>query len=613
MKRMSCICLSLVMVMSVFIALSISATASKVKLNKKSVTLTISLKNGKTVYGTTNLKIQTVKGIKITKVTYKSANSKIVSVSKKGKLTAKKKGSTKVTAKVKYKYKKRNYSNTLTCKIKVQDIRNKSKTTPKVTSTITPKVHENSSSAVQSATEPTIPTASSTQSEKESTMTEPTIPIASSTQLEKENTAEITATEPYTQKINSHKTAGIISGPVFMFVSGHSEEKPNGELNIICEVNARAFYEDTILNISGWTTKFDIPGNGTYAVCITSNEFRLKNITQLDENDFAVARVYANTVYPVEDNIFANSIPISGLVQREGVKFTINNRKIINYDIEPIVSGEFIDDFGYFYNFKDVWKRNTSWISYKDKQGRILTNSNTVSNNQTDISGKSILCIGDSVTKRGWFQDRIKTYVPDINFIGTQKTYFSTVPCEGYSGRTAKNVLASKTVLLNDNTTTIANPFWNPLSDTIDFSYYCETQNVHPDYIILEFGLNETNANDYAVSMRNFIKSVKDFDSNIKIYVLQPFNAVREIGSGNATTGMQRSVCDKCVLESYTFEDCTLIPAWFIMVDDYDYSLSEKNYGYGDISVIQASDGVHPSEKIGFAKLGDFIYNYLGY
>ena len=81
-------------------------------------------------YGTSTISIKTSKGVKIKKVTYKSKNKKIATVSKKGKVTAKKKGSTQIIATVKYTYKKKTYTKKLTYKVKV--------TTKKVTVTPTP-------------------------------------------------------------------------------------------------------------------------------------------------------------------------------------------------------------------------------------------------------------------------------------------------------------------------------------------------------------------------------------------------------------------------------------------------------------------------------------------
>ena len=81
---------------------SMPANAARVKLNKKSLSLTV----GKTY----KLK---VKGTK-KKVKWNSSNKKVVTVSKKGKVTAKKAGKATITAKIgKKKYK---------CKVTVNEV-----------------------------------------------------------------------------------------------------------------------------------------------------------------------------------------------------------------------------------------------------------------------------------------------------------------------------------------------------------------------------------------------------------------------------------------------------------------------------------------------------------
>lgn len=92
MKKFICILISAIMVASVFTALPLSAAAAtrRVSLKKSSATLKLTKKNGKTVRGTTTIKVNKLKGVSIKKVTYRSSNSKIAAVNKNGKVTARK-------------------------------------------------------------------------------------------------------------------------------------------------------------------------------------------------------------------------------------------------------------------------------------------------------------------------------------------------------------------------------------------------------------------------------------------------------------------------------------------------------------------------------------------
>ncbi len=108
--------------------LTLSAQAAKqksaVSLNKKSLTLSI-VKNGKSyTYGTAALKVNKLKGVKLKSKNFTSANKKVASVTKSGKIKAKKSGSTKIKAIIKYIYKKKTKTSTLSCAIKVKSYTN---------------------------------------------------------------------------------------------------------------------------------------------------------------------------------------------------------------------------------------------------------------------------------------------------------------------------------------------------------------------------------------------------------------------------------------------------------------------------------------------------------
>lgn len=99
-----------------------SAAAKPVKLAKKSVTLKITKKDGKTSYGKTRIKLKTAKGVKIKSTKYKVKNKKIAKVSKKGVVTAKKKGKTKIKATVKYVYKNKKHTKKFNFTVKVKTV-----------------------------------------------------------------------------------------------------------------------------------------------------------------------------------------------------------------------------------------------------------------------------------------------------------------------------------------------------------------------------------------------------------------------------------------------------------------------------------------------------------
>ena len=125
MKKFISILISAVMVASIFTSLPVNTFAAKkkaqrVSLKKKSVTIKIIESENNIAYGITSVKIKKAKGVTIKKITYKSTNKKIAKVNKKGVVTAVKKGTAKIKAIVKYRFKKRNYTKKLTLKVKVK-------------------------------------------------------------------------------------------------------------------------------------------------------------------------------------------------------------------------------------------------------------------------------------------------------------------------------------------------------------------------------------------------------------------------------------------------------------------------------------------------------------
>lgn len=395
----------------------------------------------------------------------------------------------------------------------------------------------------------------------------------------------------------------LIQGNIFIYIA-------NAQINIECSSTARSIANGKFGTIQNTKTQFEKPTSGTFYICLGQNGFYLRNATFLTSVDYPIAYYYSDTIFSYgSDSVICNTIPLTDWYQRDGVPIYINNKKL-NFTLDYRINKPYVDDFGYFYRLNNGFNYNGNPFYFANNAGVNLITDSIVKKNTTSIANKKILTVGDSVTRRGWYQQQIKNHVPTVEFLGTQTSYYNNIQCEGYSGLKAENVLKDATLKLT-NGTTIANPFYNPATKKVDFEYYCTTNNIHPDYVVIEFGLNETSSKNYNTYMRNFISSVKAYDSSIVIYVVQPFGE-SDTGAPNKKTANHRKTMKECVLESYKFEDCVKIPCYFIMVDEYDYDYTDVDYGYGDATVHIASDGVHPKEQTGFAKLGDMIYNWLG-
>ena len=211
MKKLISIILAALMAASVFAALpSAAAAASKpsVKLSKTSAVLKIYKKNGKTVYGSTKIKLLKSKGVTLLKVSYKSSNSK-VSVKKSGTVTAKKAGKSNIAVKVKYSYfkkkagrkaKKVTCSESLTFKVTVKDTRKKNPAVPETTETPTqPSSQETESAAQYIESESTTDPAEYQPTDASSAVEEPSDTVQETTQdtepAETESAPETTAAQ----------------------------------------------------------------------------------------------------------------------------------------------------------------------------------------------------------------------------------------------------------------------------------------------------------------------------------------------------------------------------------------------------------------------------------
>ena len=189
MKKFVSIALSVVMAAGVFsiVPTSASAAGAKVSLKKSSATLKIEKKKGKTVYGSAKIRLKKSKGVSVKKITYKSADGKIAKVSKKGKVTACKKGDVKISVNVRYTFNKKSFNKKLTFKVKVKDTRKKAKKVNKPAVIVTPATEK------QLATEATEP---ETVTETEAaTVPETTAPLTEATEATIASTGYAEATE----------------------------------------------------------------------------------------------------------------------------------------------------------------------------------------------------------------------------------------------------------------------------------------------------------------------------------------------------------------------------------------------------------------------------------
>ena len=119
MKKAFAVLLIIAMFMGIVPESKGQAAPFSVRLTEKSVALIIQKSGKQIVYGTSTIQIKKIRGVKIRKVSYRSQNKRIASVSAKGRVKAKEKGVTQVIVTVKYKWRGKLQTKKLRYKVKV--------------------------------------------------------------------------------------------------------------------------------------------------------------------------------------------------------------------------------------------------------------------------------------------------------------------------------------------------------------------------------------------------------------------------------------------------------------------------------------------------------------
>lgn len=406
------------------------------------------------------------------------------------------------------------------------------------------------------------------------------------------------------------KCAGVVRGPVFMYLS-------SGKLNIVCGDTAFGFLGRRYFSLANFSTQLTV---GTSAfILLRESGFAVIPAsgsvlaTLLLTNDLVIGFVWGNYITVFGQNqIIANDAPLPNtMYQRNGIPTYINNKKIRNYAI-GLVPATYSKDYGYFKKFINAYADSGTRVYYiynKGNTAQQFTGNMMFQENTTNIANKKVLCIGDSYTARGWYQNQLLSREATLRFIGTKTTQHGGHLSEGYSGARADQIFGHYYVDLADGQTKVS-PFWNPSTNAVDFSYYVQQTGNIPDYIVVMFGLNETNQNNYQNAVQTFINSVRTYSTAIPIYVAEPMTeaeAASDIHNGYNQQNAQynASLCWNALT------GCIHIPARMMMVDEYDYDAASLDYGYG-VTMSGLADAVHPSESVGFKKIGDQIYNWLG-
>lgn len=338
---------------------------------------------------------------------------------------------------------------------------------------------------------------------------------------------------------------------------------------------------------------------GTYTFALATENARYleyKDGFSISEKftPYCIAQIYEREVVPFVDRVIGNYRIMQDGYIRNGSEYYINFARMpfearMQY-FEPDYK---VSEQGYVFT-----SNGTKYVEVGKTVFGFELETNSV-----DISNKKILMIGDSFITRGYIQHFLAGYVPSIQFIGTKDTQNYNFKCEAVSG--------SRLYYFTDPETS---PFY--FNGALNFGSYLSANNLSaPDYVIINSAINHTRYNnaDYGTYLSNvqaLVGMIQDYSSSIKIYVTFGANYAVKPGSDYGYPAYRYEEVRKCCNSVYDVSGIMVIPVDQALIDELDYNWKTIQYFGTDHKIL--SDCVHPAENIGFKKIANMIYNYLG-
>ncbi len=247
----------------------------------------------------------------------------------------------------------------------------------------------------------------------------------------------------------------------------------------------------------------------------------------------------------------------------------------------------------------------TLTVSYCYHREAVKSHTVNVHVRMNALPPKKYLFIGDSLTEAGHIQNFFKELNGDsVTLYGTRgggellhegrgswgmDHYFS--PAKG----------------------NVSNAFYNPETETFDFSYYMTQHPAFADVDVVNIFLGRNNGFGLAImdKIDFMVASIKKFNPTITVTLMGAYN----VAPDNTGTGRYLQSADdfnyaahlynKAFYERYVkSEDVLLIPAHLNLDNKYDYTLVEEPISaFDDRTVMRYNNNVHP-DKRGYLKLG---------
>ena len=237
--------------------------------------------------------------------------------------------------------------------------------------------------------------------------------------------------------------------------------------------------------------------------------------------------------------------------------------------------------------------------------------------------GFSLLQIGDSLSCDGMLYRRLQGLAEDqISFNGTRS--IEGFRMEGRIAFSANDYLNETAYKVDEGEE--CHPFYNPATESFDWSYYQEMTGFIPDVVQIFLGTNniqagESNADDIVA----LVDAIRSVDVMTPIYVVNTIYQGSQNGLGSWKTehgeylskGWNKQEQDLAVFNLMVdlsekladYEDVYLVPAGISMDSEYNYDSAEQAVNpYSESTEIYESDPVHPN-KAGYYQIADVMFS----
>lgn len=253
-------------------------------------------------------------------------------------------------------------------------------------------------------------------------------------------------------------------------------------------------------------------------------------------------------------------------------------------------------------------KSFTLLIRYRYLDEIVASTTLTIHAKVGSLAGKKYMFIGDSYTQNGNIQKWLYDNNPNVTLYGTRGE--SPYLHEGRGGWTVANYMT-----VSEN-----NPFYNPSTQTFDFSYYMTNHSDFNDVEVVNILLGRNNGfYDYIIpDLVKIVDSIHQYNSNIIVTVM----AASNLASDNSAAGtalqnvhLQDSVAhnfNKKIYTAFLDRANTYVVYQNLNQDNiYDYDTKEVNASNVNTKkVVVYTDNAHPSTS-GYQKFAIAYTSFL--